>query len=74
MDRENTDEMEVTTKHESGATFPSYKTTAAIIRHPNGLEITITETEEGFKMTETGRNDARLSVRPSSANSLFIEP
>lgn len=70
----NTDEMEVTTIHESGMSVPMYKAVSVVIEHPSGLTLTITETEEGLKVTETGRNDAGLSVRPSSGNSLYIEP
>lgn len=66
--------MQATTVHESGMSVPMYKAVSVVIEHPSGLTLTITETNEGFKVTETGRNDARLSVRPSSGNSITIEP
>ena len=49
----NTDEMEVTTIHESGMSVPMYKAVSVVIEHPSGLTLTITETEEGLKVTET---------------------
>ena len=65
--------MYATISNQDGSNYPSYLVASVNLEHPNGMRLTITETPEGFKVTETGQNDARLSVRPSSGNSIIIE-
>lgn len=65
--------MYATIFNQDGSSYPSYLVASVKLAHPNGMQLTLTETPEGFKVIETGRNDAGLSVRPSSSNSITIE-
>lgn len=61
-------------KTEEGTGHYEKKCLAVKLWHSSAdLQLLITETEDGFKVVESGSNKSRLSVRPSSSNSIIIE-